>query len=132
MEEESDLDWLEQKEEESNLEYPVYCVRCSQRISNPICEKCYFKHLEMWLKEHNIQSHIKIKILQNIKGINTKENLNETKCVICEKNTLSFCTYCYFFNIECILSKSGVEREIIKDFRHSFNYDIYHYDYSPL
>src|SRR3989338_8066351 len=91
------------------------CIRCFQKISNPICDKCYTNHLKLWLTDHKISPKQKKKILSTVMQRFSAESETETPCILCGR-PVSFCTYCYFFNVKRILLKNGINKQALMTF----------------
>jgi len=108
------------------------CMRCYQKISNPVCEKCYMKHFSLWLKEQDLDKKTKLEILKRLRFIKLIENYSEQECILCKKMNVSLCTYCFFLNVETNLSRLGVSDKILENFDQIFDYQIYHHNFSTL
>jgi hypothetical protein len=105
------------------------CVSCFQTISNPICARCYLNHLRIWLEDHPISQAEKKKILKKIHSKIRRETLNDEPCIICGKESVSYCTYCFFLIAEGVIEKSHIPDIYIDEFEDTFNYKLYHNKY---
>jgi hypothetical protein len=101
------------------------CFFCSREITNPICSKCNFGHLLLWVNEKPIDFADRMKIIKKIKKNLFVETDNSLDCIICHNNEVAVCTFCFFRKVENILDGLNIPDEMINDFRLSFNFNIY-------
>lgn len=90
------------------------CVECNEGIFNPVCPRCIMNQVTEGLRL-NIKERkriLKIKI-DDIKG---------ERCIICKKNAVSMCPYCFTEKIYKELKKIGNKR-LLKEFFIYFDYD---------
>jgi hypothetical protein len=106
------------------------CTHCSEKITNPICEKCYTRQLALWLNDTQMNPAISSKIIKKIRQNLSDETLNDIPCIICNTESVSTCTYCYFFKVENILKNLNLPEEFIEDYKTIFNYKLYKAFYS--
>jgi len=105
------------------------CVNCYESITNPVCESCHMREVRMWLEDKNIDAIRKSVILAAIKRAMPDEAMNETTCILCGKNTLSTCSYCFFLITARILKELNLGKELVIDFLETFNYRLGHSEY---
>ena len=98
------------------------CSVCLHPITNPIGTDCYLKHVEMWLVSQGM-SYAESKVVKdNIKKRLPKNNSNQEMCVVCGKEHLSICSYCFVFLVSSILNKLGFAEKFEEDFEEVFSY----------
>ncbi len=106
------------------------CIICLDPITNPICEECHINEIETWLIDLNLTKEMIRKTKKEIRKIKTKkEYLNESYCVICQKQRISTCSYCFFLRVAKKLKKLNFPYQYIEDFLEIFNYRHGHSDY---
>ena len=106
------------------------CVQCYEPITNPVCEACHRKEVIVWLADTGLDLKTRTLILSEINKSLPREAMNENRCILCGKNTLSTCSYCFFFISARALKKAGVKKDLIKNFLEIFNYRIGHSEYA--
>lgn len=129
----SDISVYEKAANEENFSNKITnnysCINCFQNITNPICTRCYTKHIKLWLEDNRIEEEIINQVMLKIRDNVGKEDLNELDCIICGNEAVSLCTYCYFFKIESLLIKFNFSDSLIQDFQETFNYKLYRIKY---
>ena len=80
------------------------CVVCGYSISDPVCGRCYIKQTGILLKELNPHETSNEIILRKIKNKFPTETLNDSECILCKKDNLSLCLYCFY-----IMSRNLIE-----------------------
>lgn len=105
------------------------CIICLEPITNPVCRECYIREIGAWLKE-NIKSDVtkKIVLLSIIHAI-PKNDYKKDRCILCEKEEVSTCSYCFFLKTFQILKNINIPEYKIDSFRETFNYSLGHSDY---
>lgn len=93
-----------------------------QQITNPICMGCYIKQIDAWLKDIHMTAIPRSVIISQLKKNMKYDSVNETECVICKKDNVSVCSYCFFKRVSRILHGMEVRAEFIDTFLASFNY----------
>jgi hypothetical protein len=78
------------------------------------------------MSDHDVDKAIIDSITSKIRERYPGENLNNMPCIICGTETVSTCTYCFFFKIENILMSLNIPEEMIMHFLQIFNYKLYH------
>jgi hypothetical protein len=71
------------------------CVICADSISDPVCRSCYIKQIEILLNDFKAHFMAKEIILRKIKNKFPLETLNETECILCQRENATLCRY-YF------------------------------------
>jgi hypothetical protein len=92
------------------------CVVCNESISDPVCRGCYLKQINLLLND--MQMHILAKkiILNKIKNSFPIETLNNTECILCRKDNVAICRYCFSIILRNILREFNFTEEMIEDF----------------
>jgi hypothetical protein len=110
------------------------CLRCYEPITNPICEQCHFKEINIWLRDKKINSFIRSIILKAIKENLPYEEqsieINESQCILCHKHTLTTCSYCFFMISARTLRELNISEKLLRQFLMTFNYRQGHSDYT--
>lgn len=104
-------------------------MECSESITNPVCEKCYIKHVEHWLRDINIDPFLTRLVITRIKRVFAKETLNEAECILCGRETLSTCSYCFFLAVARVLKELNFPFNLVQNFLEVFNYRHHHDEY---
>lgn len=112
------------------MEEQNFCVQCYESITNPVCEKCHMEEVKIWLQDTGLDSMTKSVILTSIKSAMPIETMNENVCILCDKSTLSTCSYCFFLISARVLKELNLGKEIIEHFLESFNYRLGHSEYA--
>lgn len=106
------------------------CMRCYEPITNPVCVKCHLDEVRFFLKDFDIDPHIVGLIVNDIKTYIREEPIHSETCLLCGKENLSFCSYC-FFMIAARVIKKWLGRGIVLDsFLEIFNYQFGHEEYT--
>lgn len=105
------------------------CSKCSQVITNPVCERCHIREVEEWFRDVRISGIHKNLVLNKIKREFSNESINDDTCIICGNETLSTCSYCFFLAIARILKELNFPDKIVKEFLEVFNYRQGHEEY---
>ncbi len=64
----------------------------------------------------------KQQILTKIKQDNFSEDLGKTECIICKKENVSVCSYCFFLKTTKTLRKLNLGGQFIQYFLATFSY----------
>ena len=98
------------------------CVICDDYISDPVCRSCYIKQINVLLNDleiHPVASEI---ILDKIKNKFPIESLNDTECILCNKDNISICRYCFSIILKNILEELNLPEDLIEYFGYSSMY----------
>ena len=97
------------------------CVTCLQPITNPICEGCFIRQVDSWLKSIDMtlisRGVIVSKLVSNI----SPESMNEQECIICGRN-VDLCSYCFVSKTSRLFKKIGLSEEFVQNFQAIFSY----------
>ena len=105
------------------------CVKCSQIISNPVCERCHISEVRQWLRDLSVGAIPRKLVLEKVQKELTPETFNDDSCVICGKETLSTCSYCFFLTVARVLKELNFPDKEVAKFLEVFNYRHGHDDY---
>ena len=92
------------------------CTICRDSISDPVCRECYLKQTEILLNDLNLHEIIKEIILRKIKNKFSTETLNDTECILCRKDDVAICRYCFSIILTNILRELNFTEKLIKNF----------------
>ena len=106
------------------------CIRCYEPITNPVCTKCHLREIDAWLRDKKINSMMRAVVLKSIKNSVPEEALNENNCILCNKEDLSACSYCFFLISARVLRELNFGQELVTDFLETFNYQLGHSEYA--
>ncbi len=98
------------------------CIVCLQPITNPICSECYKKEVEEFLKSNGLDKNATGIILNEINKKIPYEGLNEEKCILCNENFLSVCSYCFFSVSVRVLRELNFDEDFVEYFSMIFSY----------
>ncbi|MFW6282713.1 MAG: hypothetical protein ACOC1P_01500 [Minisyncoccales bacterium] len=102
------------------------CQDCLYTITNPICTSCFSKQVLNWIIEKKPPKKQITKINFFIKNMirENEENPSDIRCVICNQQTVSLCTYCFSERAKKFIEKNMSE-EIVKQFEEDFDTGIW-------
>ena len=106
------------------------CIQCYEPISNPVCIDCHLREVAVWLRDQEMSEMVKSIILTGLKNRLLKGSINENMCIICDKHTLSTCSYCFFSVATTILKELNLPVDTIENFLETFNYARGYSDYA--
>jgi hypothetical protein len=105
------------------------CTKCSQVITNPVCERCHTSELKQWLRDLNIGAIPRKLVLDKVAKEMTPETFNDDMCIVCGEETLSTCSYCFFLTVARVLKEMNFPDRVVARFLEVFNYRHGHEDY---
>lgn len=97
------------------------CVICGYSITDPICRGCYIKQTKVLLQDQKINSITINFILNKVKNMTPLETLNDTDCILCKKDTVTICRYCFSVNLIRILRELNFTEDLIETFEYQEN-----------
>ena len=106
------------------------CMRCFEPITNPVCVKCHLDEIRFFLKDFEVDPHIISLITSDIKNYVRGESLHEETCLLCGRENLSFCSYCFFLVSARIIKKWLGKGQILDSFLEIFSYQFGHEEYT--
>jgi hypothetical protein len=92
------------------------CVICNDSISDPVCRSCYIKQIRVLLNDMQMHPIAKVIILNKIKNKFPVETLNNTECILCRKDNVTICRYCFSILLRDILRELNFSEEMIENF----------------
>ena len=93
-------------------------------ITNPVCTNCYLRQVNLWLKKMNITTIPRNIILSKIKQTTQYETTNSETCILCNKEEITLCSYCFFAMSTRVLMELNFPEEIIQVFDAEFSYKV--------
>lgn len=99
------------------------CAMCRHPITDPVCRGCYIKQTRVIMQDLKISYIIKDFVSAKIKKSYPIETINDTSCILCKKDTVSICRYCFSLVLIRILREINFPESLIKNFRDSPMYD---------
>lgn len=99
------------------------CVICEDSISDPVCRGCYLKQIGILLNDFHLHEIAAEIILKKIKDTFSISNLNNTKCILCEREKVTMCRYCFSIILRNILRELNFTEDLIEDFGYNPEYD---------
>ena len=97
----------------------TFCAICEYSITDPVCRKCYIKETRVLLNDLNVNSRVTKFIINKVKDKFPVENLNSTKCILCNKENVTLCRYCFSVILTRILSELNFTDDLIENFKYS-------------
>ncbi|VVB77637.1 Uncharacterised protein [uncultured archaeon] len=104
--------------------FESHCTICLERITDPVCIRCYIKQFAIWFEDTNLNPLFLEFTLEKIKDKLLVDTINDTDCIICKKENVNICFYCFGFITVEILKELNISEELIDNFSESFNYDL--------
>jgi len=95
------------------------CVVCGYSITDPICGKCYIKQTRAVLNDLKVHSLAIDVIVHKMKSKLFVETLNEAKCILCGKENLTLCRYCFSFISANVMRELNLSESFIKNFEYN-------------
>ncbi|MFA5764453.1 MAG: hypothetical protein WC915_06615 [archaeon] len=99
------------------------CVICKDSISDPVCRGCYLKQIEILLGDLNLDEITNKLILKKIKNKFPIETFNEIDCMLCRKDKVIICRYCFSIILIKILRDFNFTEEVIENFGYNQMYE---------
>lgn len=106
------------------------CMRCFEPITNPVCVRCHLEEIRFFLNDAEVDKDLRKEIIDDIRSYVRGESLHEENCILCQKENLSVCSYCFFLISAKVIKKWLGNGEILANFLEIFNYQFGHEDYS--
>ena len=95
------------------------CITCGYNITDPICPKCYINQTRALLIDLKINPIINKFIIIKLKTLLPFETLNETSCILCKKENVTLCGYCFSIILTRILRELSFTEDLIENFNYS-------------
>lgn len=101
------------------------CTICGYSISDPICSNCYIKQTLIILNDLKINSIAIDFIKSKLKSKFILETLNDAECILCKKDIVNLCRYCFSAGLIRILKELNFTQNLIENFEFNPLYDNY-------
>jgi hypothetical protein len=108
------------------------CVLCGYTISDPICTSCCIKRAELLLNDLNLSDIDNETILEKLKSRFTGEILDDTECILCKKENVNFCFYCFSIIFKNVLREFNFDEDSIEEFGYNQLYDEVSLEYERI
>jgi len=95
------------------------CTICGYSITDPVCRGCYIKQTMTYLNDFDVDSKTMSIIYLKLKKIFNFETINESVCILCHKDKVSICGYCFYSSLTKILRKLNFNEETIENFSYN-------------
>jgi len=99
------------------------CIMCKYSISDPICRNCYIKQTEILLNDLELPEMVTVIISNKLKKKVPIETLNDMGCILCKRENVSMCRYCFSIILTNILRELNFTEELINNFKYSPIYE---------
>ena len=108
--------------EQMNLKEIPLCTQCAYVITNPICPRCFSRHVLYWLRDKKTSSKEIKQILKQLKQLIKKadETPSNINCIICGSKKVNLCLHCFTFKAEKII-ENNTNPTITQEFEEDFN-----------
>lgn len=108
------------------MEKRYLCDKCLYPITNPICTSCFSKQVLNWIIEKKPSKRQIVAINYFIKNMirENEENPSDIRCVICNQQTVSLCTFCFSEKAKNFIEKNMSEK-ILNQFEEDFDAGIW-------
>ena len=97
------------------------CTSCLQPITNPICEACFIRQIDSWLKSIDFTAMSREKIISKLISNKSPESLNEQECIVCGQ-AVDICSYCFVLKTSKLFKRTHLTEEFIQNFQAIFSY----------
>jgi len=99
------------------------CAICKYPITDPVCRGCYIKQTKASLQDLEMNSVTINFILNKVKNTLNAETLNDTECILCKKDNVSVCGYCFSVILTKTLKELNFTDDMIENFQHQSGYE---------
>lgn len=99
------------------------CIVCGDTISDPVCRRCYIKQIEILLNDLNLHEIANEILLRKIKNKFPVETLNDIECILCRRDNVDICRYCFSIILKNILIELNFPEEMIENFGYNQIYE---------
>lgn len=101
------------------MNYSTSCIICGYPITDPICISCHIKQTYILLKDLEVNQIINNFIINKLKNRFSLETLNDEKCILCKKENMTTCYYCFSKYLIKILNELNFTEDLIENFRYN-------------
>ena len=106
------------------------CNICFEPINDPICIYCYIKQIRNLLRDKGLNVFVTRFIINKLKNKFTLEWINETDCLLCKKESISICFFCFSKIMINTLEELNFSEQDLENFREIFRYNSSEYETS--
>ena len=92
------------------------CILCEDSISDPVCRSCYINQIGSLLYTFKIHPLINTIILRKIKKKFPIDTLNNMGCILCQREKVTMCRYCFSIILNNILRELNFSEDLIENF----------------
>lgn len=99
------------------------CTDCVQVMTNPICPRCFSRHVNYWLRDKNLSNKDVKEISIEMKSVinEAEESPADTSCIVCGKRKVNLCTFCFTNKARRVMERTLRSADILEDFEEDFN-----------
>lgn len=94
------------------------CAVCGDSITDPVCRRCYIKQTLILLNDLKVNSMVNGIISSKIKNKFPIETSNDTECILCKKENVTLCRYCFSVMLINILREMNFTENLIENFEY--------------
>jgi len=87
------------------------------------------KHVAKWLEESPLGIRARTELMSEIRASLPEEAMNENICILCGRNTLSVCSYCFFLTAARVIKRKVHDKIALQTFLAMFDYQKGHAEY---
>jgi hypothetical protein len=98
-------------------------MECEYPITDPVCSDCYIRQTAIRLNDLKINSMIIDFVSNKLKKRFLLETLNDSECVLCDKNSIDICRYCFSVILIGILKELNFAEDLMSNFEYSPKYE---------
>ncbi len=105
------------------------CMECKEAIFNPLCPSCITREINSWLQQYpKVKKKINGRVDDFVNKNKFLKNKGE-KCVVCRRDSVFLCPYCFTEFVLSELKKLKISRSLVREFLQLFNFDFEHTGY---
>jgi hypothetical protein len=99
------------------------CTDCVQVMTNPICPKCFTRHISYWLRDKNLsQKELKeISLAMEEVIYEAEGSFTNTSCIVCGEKKVNLCTFCFTNRARKVLERSLKSKGTLDEFEENFD-----------
>jgi hypothetical protein len=91
------------------------CVVCNYPITDPICGRCYIKEVKAKLNDFGMHPLAIEVLICKLKKKVFIETSNQEICILCGKENLTLCRYCFSIILGKVLRELNFPEKLIRD-----------------
>ena len=97
------------------------CVICKESITDPVCDKCYIEQTTVLLNDLRVNPRIIDFIKDKLENRIHLETLNDSECILCQKEHVDLCRYCFSVVLIRTLREINFPEDLIETFEDFFS-----------